>query len=90
MVFAKKQAFKGVENYFSNALLYQEANKVAKELLLEDDDRENEADSESEEDTPATFAFKPIVSYVNDPRCNNLIEDDGEWVINENVTFVIL
>ena len=55
--------------------------------MLEDDDSCNEADSESEEDTPATFAFKPIVAYFNDPECNNYIEDDGEWVINENVTF---
>ena len=87
MVFAEKQPFKGVENYFNNALLYQEANDVAKELLLEDDDSDNEADSESEEDTPATFTFKSIIAYFNDPKCNNLIEHDGEWMINENVTF---
>jgi len=29
-VFAEKQPFKGVINYFTNALLYQEVNKVAK------------------------------------------------------------
>jgi len=45
-VFVKKQPFKGVENYFIDALFYQEANKVAKEQLLEDDDSGNEADSE--------------------------------------------
>jgi len=55
--------------------------------LLEDDDSGNEADSEPEEDMPATFDFKPIVAYFNDPECNNPIEDDGEWVINETVTF---
>ena len=55
--------------------------------MLEDNDSGNEADSEPEEDAPATFAFKPIVAYLNDPEYNNLIEDDGEWVINENVTF---
>jgi len=55
--------------------------------LLDDDDSGNEADLESEEDTPATFAFKPIVAYFNDPECNDPNEDDGEWVINENVTF---
>ena len=86
-VFAKKQPFKGVENYFTNALLYQEANKVAKELLLEDDDSGNKTDSEPEEDMPATFAFKSIIAYFNDPKCNNPIENVGEWVINENVTF---
>jgi len=55
--------------------------------LLEDDDSGNEADSEPEEDTSATFAFKPIVAYLNDPEYNNPIKDDGEWVINENITF---
>ena len=55
--------------------------------MLEDDDSDNKEDSESEEDTPATFVFKPVVAYFNDPKCNNPIEDDGEWVINENVTF---
>jgi len=44
---------------------------VAKEQLLEDDDSHNEADSESEEDTPATLTFKPIVAYLNDLQCNN-------------------
>jgi len=55
--------------------------------LLEGDDSGNKGDSEPEEDAPATFAFKPIVAYLNDPECNNPIEDDDEWVINENVTF---
>ena len=63
-----------MENYFTDALLYQEA----KEQLLEDDDSGNEADSETEEDTPATLALKPIVAYLNDPQCNNTIGDDDE------------
>ena len=63
------------------------ANKVAKEPLLEDDNSSNEVDSEPEEDTQATFTFKPIVAYLKDPECYNPTEDDGEWVINENITF---
>ena len=86
-IFAEKQPFKGVENYFTEAFLYQEANKIAKKSLPEDINSGNEADSEPEEDTPATFTFKPIVAYLNDPECNNPTEDDGEWVINENITF---
>jgi len=83
-VFAEKQPFKGVENYITNALLNLEANEVAKEPLFEDDDSGNEADSESEEDTPTTLLSN---QWFNDPKCNNPIEDDGEWVIYENVTF---
>ena len=59
---------------------------MSKESLPEDDDSGNEADSESEEDTPATLTSKPIVAYFN-PQCNNPIGNDDEWVINENVTF---
>jgi len=40
---------------------------VAKGQLLEDDDSGNEADLESEEETPDILAFKPIVAYLNDP-----------------------
>ena len=86
-VFAEKQPIKGVENNITDAPLYQVANEVDKELLLEDDDSGNEADSELEEDTLATLDFKPIVAYFNNPQCNNPIEDDDKWVINENVTF---
>jgi len=85
MVFAEKQPFKGIENYFTDALLYEETDKVAKAPLLESEDSSNEADSEPEEDALTIFSFKPIVAYLNDPECNN--PDDDEWVINENVTF---
>jgi len=87
MVFTEKQLFKGIENFFIDALLYQESNKVEKEPLPKDVDSGNEAVSEPKENTPATFAFKPIVAYLNDPECNNPTEDDGEWVINENIIF---
>ena len=37
-VLADKQPFKGVENYFTDALLYQEDNKTSKQPLPDDDD----------------------------------------------------
>ena len=43
----KDNPFKWVENYFTDALLYQEASKASKEPLPGDDGG-NEADSESE------------------------------------------
>ena len=47
-VFAEKQPFKGVKNYFTDALLYQEVGKTPKELMPDYDDSGNEADSESQ------------------------------------------
>ena len=76
-----------MKNYFTYAFLYQKASKVSKESLPEDDDSGNEADSESKEDTLATFSCELIVAYFNNPQCNNTIRDGDEWVINENVTF---
>jgi len=77
-----------VKNYFTDALLYQEANKVSNESLPENNDSDNEADLESEEDMPTTFACEPIVACFNNPQCNDPIGDDAdEWIINENVAF---
>ena len=67
MVFAEKQPFKGVKNYFTDALIYQEIGKTSKEPLPDNDDSGNEADSESEGDTPATLVGKPIVACFNNP-----------------------
>jgi len=67
-----------MKNYFTDALLYQEANKASKEPLPDDDDTGNEADSESEGDTPATLAYEPIVTYFNNPQYNNSYGNDDE------------
>jgi len=76
-----------VENYFTDSLFYLEINKVAKKALPNDIGSGNEADFKSEEDMPATLAMEPIVAYLNDPDCNNSTENDGEWVLNENIAF---
>ena len=76
-----------MENYFTDSLLYEYINKVAKEPLPNDINSDNEADSESEEDMPTFSAMEPIVAYLNDPNCNDFAENNGEWVLNENVTF---
>jgi len=89
-VFAEKQPFKGMENYFTDALLYQEVSETSKELLLSNSDSDNEADSESERDTPATLVGEPIVTCFNNPQCNTSLEDDDEWVINDNFPLIIL
>ena len=87
MVFAEKQPFKGVENYFTDAFLYQETSETSKEPLPDNDDSGNEADSESEGDTPATLIDEPIVACFNNPQYNIHSEDDDGWVINDNISF---
>ena len=60
-LFAEKQPFKGVENYFTDALLYQEIGKTSKGPLPDNDDSGNQVDSESEGDMPAILVGEPIV-----------------------------
>ena len=85
MVFAEIQPFKGMENYFTNSLLYQESHEVVKKLMSIAYDSGNEADSESE----AILSSELIAIYLNgDPPCNNNTADDnGEWVLNDDITF---
>lgn len=45
---AEKKHFKGVENYFTNALLYPNALQVVQRSSFSEFDSDNEADSESE------------------------------------------
>jgi len=87
MVFAEMQPFKGVENYFTDSLLYKENGRVVKKLLPDDIDNGNEVDSESGEDPIVSFDGKMIVAYLNDPDCNNSADNSDEWVPNENVNF---
>ena len=65
----------------------REVDEVPKKSLLDDVDSGNEANLESEEDTPTTFVLEPIIAYLNNPECNNPADDEGEWVINEDVAF---
>ena len=81
MVFVN-QPFKGVENYFTNSLLYKKNGKVVEKSLPDDIDRGNEADSESREGPGVSFNEEPIVAYLNDRDCNNFTDNGDEWVLS--------
>ena len=36
---------------------------------------------------PAILIGEPIVACLNNPQCNTLSEEEGEWVINDNISF---
>ena len=57
-----------------------------KEPLPDDDESGNEVDSESEAGMPAILIGEPIIACLNNPQCNIPSEDDGEWVINDNIS----
>jgi len=86
-VFTKTQPFKGLENYFTDSLLYKENGKMVKKSLANNIDDGNKVDSESGDDPVVSFDKEPIITYLNDPDCNNSVDNDGKWVLNENVNF---
>ena len=63
-----------MKNYFTDALLYQEAGETPKESLPDDDDSGNEADSESEADMPAILIGEPIIVCLNNPNVTLLLK----------------
>ena len=73
-MFTEMQPFKGVENYFTDSLLY----KVVGKTLPNDINSGNEVDSESREDPEVSFNEEPIVAYLNDPDCNNSVNNGDE------------
>jgi len=53
----------------------------------DDDNTDNEAGSESEADMPAILTGEPIIACLNNLQCNAPSKDEGEWVINDNISF---
>ena len=78
-----------MEDYFTDALLYLETGEISKESLPDNDDSGNEVDSESEADVPSILINEPIIASLN-PQYNAPSEDEGEWVINDNISLIIL
>jgi hypothetical protein len=73
-----------VENYFTDSLLYIESEEDNKESSPDDDDS-NEADFEYD---PILLNKNLCVAYLDESPCNdNTVDDDDEWVLNENVAF---
>jgi len=77
-IFAEMQPFKGVENYFTDSLIYEEDIEPIKKSLADDVDSGNEVDSESEEDASATISIKLIIAYLDDFDCNNPAKNEGD------------
>jgi len=76
--FTEMQSFKGVENYFTDSLLFKEYSKVVEKLLPDDIDSDNKENSKLGEDPEISSDEEPIVAYLNDLDCNNSVDNGGE------------
>ena len=78
----KRNPFKGVENYFTDSLLYQDSLKTGKNTQPEEPDSGNEANVESEAKDECLWELNPLVMSINKLYVTN---DAGEWYINEEL-----
>jgi len=79
----ERHPFKGVENYFTDSLLYQDSLETDENPQLEELDSSNEADVEPEALEECLWVLSPLVTSVNILDVNNTAHDVGKWYINE-------
>ena len=62
---AKRHPFKGVENYFTDSLLYQDSLEMNGNPQSEEPDSCNEADIEPEAEEECLWELNPLVTSIN-------------------------
>ena len=67
VLIAKRHPFKGVENYFTDFLLYQDSLENNENPHSEDPDSSNEADTELEKDE-CLWKINPLITSIDNHR----------------------
>ena len=88
MLIAERHPFKGVENYFTDSLLYQDSLETNENSQPKEPDSGNEADTEPEAEEECLWELNPLVMSINKLDVNNTADDVGEWYINEELNLV--
>ena len=81
---AERHSFKGVENYFTDSLLYQNSLEVDENPHLKESDSSNEANTEPEEDE-CLWEINLLVTSIDELNSNTTANVEGKWFINENL-----
>jgi len=80
---AKRHPFKGVKNYFTDFLLYQNSLEANENPHSEELDFGNEADTKPEEDE-CLWEINPLVTSVGKLDPDTTANVKSEWFINED------
>jgi len=83
MLIAEKH--QGVNNYFTDSLLYQDSLETANNLSPEVPDYDNEADAEPEPEEEYLWELNPFITSINKLDINNTANYVGEWFINKGL-----
>jgi len=81
---AERHLFKGVENCFTDSLLYQDSLEVNENTHPEESDSGNEAHTEPEEDE-CLWKINPLVTSIDKLDIDTTANVESEWFINENL-----
>ena len=81
---AQRHLFKGVENYFTDSLPYQDSYETEENPHPEEPDSGNEADMEPEEDK-CLWEINLLVTSIDKLDFDTAANVEGEWFINENL-----
>ena len=68
---ARRHLFKGVENYFTDSLLYQDSLEMNKNPQPEERDSGNEANVKPEAEEECLWELNPLVTSINKLDVNN-------------------
>jgi len=81
---AKRHSFKGVENYFTDSLLYQDSLETDESPHLEEHDSSNEAEAETDKKV-CLWEINPLVMSIDKLDFNTTANVESEWFINEDL-----
>jgi len=87
---ADRQTFKGVENYFTDSLLYQDSLKTNENPQPEEPDYGNEVDTEPEAEEECLWELNPLVTSTNKLDVKNTRDDECLWELNPTVLYLLL
>ena len=82
---SSQNLFKGVENYFTNSLFYQDPLEATEDSSSEDSDSGNDVDTEPEAVEEYLWEINPLVTNIDKLGFNNTANVESEWFINENL-----
>jgi len=85
----ERHSFRGVENYFTNFLLYQDSLETDENPHSEEPDTGNETDTEPEEDE-CLWKINPLVISIDKLNFNTTANVESEWFINEDLDLAYL
>lgn len=81
---AERHAFKGVKNYFTNSVLYQDSLEIAPDI--EQPDSRDEADEEPESDDDCLWELNVSMIDHDDTNMLDTTFEGGEWYLDDQNT----